>query len=144
MVGRVVLAVGERPDEVDLGEHQLVHRDPGLVAPDRHVHDRAAGAHRPDRRAEHGVDARALERDVGARATGEVADRVGHVTSVGSSTSSAPAPGALALRTAAGSTTNTFDAPAALSAAVVTSPIGPEPNTAAVSPGLSPDSRTAW
>ena len=51
---------------------------------------------------------------------------------VGTVTSSAPAPGALALRTAAGSTTITFDAPAALSAAVVTRPIGPEPNTAAV------------
>ena len=68
----------------------------------------------------------------------------GTSTSVGSSTSSAPAPGALALRTAAGSTTKTFSAPAALSAAVVTRPIGPEPNTAAVSPGLSPESRTAW
>ena len=46
--GRVVLAVRERADEVDLGEHELVHREAGRVAPDRHVDDRAAGAHRAD------------------------------------------------------------------------------------------------
>ena len=56
--------------------------------------------------------------------------------SVGSSTWSAPATVAFALRAAAGSTTMTCPAPVAFSAAAVTSPIGPAPNTTAVPPGF--------
>ena len=62
----------------------------------------------------------------------------GTSVSVGSSTTSAPATEAFSLRAAAGSTTITWPAPTALSAAVVTSPIGPAPNTAAVPPGRQP------
>ena len=69
----------------------------------------------------------------------------GTSTSVGSSTSSAPAPRRLGLADRGRLDDDHLrPAPAALSAAVVTRPIGPEPNTAAVPPGLIPDSRTAW
>ena len=50
----------------------------------------------------------------------------------------------LVAATAAALATLAFSAPAAFSAAVVTSPIGPDPKTAAVPPGLMPERRTAW
>ena len=147
MVAGWSLAVGERADEVDLGEHQVVH--PRRVASWPQIATLTTvppGRTEPIAEAEHRVDAGALERDVRARAAGEVADRVGHVRlgrvehHVG-----ARAAVALALRAAAGSTDDHLvRRPTALSAAVVTSPIGPAPNTAAVPPGLIPDSRTAW
>jgi hypothetical protein len=49
------------------------------VAPDGDVDDGAAGTHRRDGGAEHGVDTRALERHVRTRAAGQVADGVRHV-----------------------------------------------------------------
>ena len=140
----MVAAVGEGADEGHLAHDEVVHRDLGQMAPDGDVDDGAARPDGPDRGGERGVDAGAFEGDVRSCPTGEIANGGGRVIGCRVEHDLGAGGRRLRLRAAAGSTTITVPAPVASSAAMVASPIGPAPKTAAVPPSGSPESRAAW
>src|SRR5699024_3202888 len=77
--GRVVVDVPDRPAQIDLLHHELVHVEVRAVAPDRDVQQHAGGAQRIHQGVQHHLHAGGLERDVRALAVGQGADLLGHV-----------------------------------------------------------------
>src|SRR5699024_5931467 len=71
---RVIVDVPDRPAQIDLLHHQLVHVEVRAVAPDRDVQQHARGAQRIHQGVQHHLHAGRLEGDVRALAVGQVAD----------------------------------------------------------------------